>query len=265
MARKRYLFAVLALAILFAISAQVPYAAGLPAPGLKTKNGRAPGGGITGSSHDFTHLVRNVAPVSLCLFCHTPHRNSAKATLLWNHQLSTQNFYWDVPSTTAGTIYPVINGQTYQGPSAKCLSCHDGTVAVGAVWVDMTGTRSMTPINATYLGGAQQIVAPHGSMAGNHPVAMPYPYQQTRNSYNGITSGEYITPNDWQSTPVAPVRLYQDDGKGNIMAGPASSRSGIECSSCHDPHNDITVGEPLLLGTLSGNDTDYLCLKCHMK
>jgi predicted CXXCH cytochrome family protein len=41
----------------------------------------------------------------------------------------------------------------------------------------------------------------------------------------------------------------------------------MECSSCHDPHN--TPGKVLdvylLRGTLTGNDTNYICLKCHAK
>ena len=70
---------------------------------------------------------------------------------------------------------------------------------------------------------------------------------------------------DWRSTPLDPVRVFNDDGLGNISAGPVATRSGIECSSCHDPHNKAAVDGFFLRGSLSGSDTNYLCLKCHIK
>ena len=43
---------------------------------------------------------------------------------------------------------------------------------------------------------------------------------------------------------------------------------GVQCSSCHDPHNGSGVpatSDFFLRGNLTGNDTTYLCLKCHKK
>src|SRR5574342_770768 len=91
---------------------------------------QAPGTGLRGSKHDFSGFG---SPASgLCTYCHTPHR-AASTRLLWNHRLSPNVFQWDVPSTTAGTPFPTFRGDTYRGPTAKCLSCHDGSVAIGDI------------------------------------------------------------------------------------------------------------------------------------
>ncbi len=107
-------------------------------------------------------------------------------------------------------------------------------------------------------------------MQGNHPVAMPYPYGGKANKYNGVTNGLNTPTGDFsqfQTTPVAPVRIYTDvNGDGKVIqAGATAGQSGMECSSCHDPHNKINKDVYFLLGSLSGNDTDYICLKCHIK
>ena len=224
-----------------------------------------PGAGIAATPHDFSG--KGNPATGLCTFCHTPHRAIA-TQLLWNHTLSTQTFSWDVPSTTAGTAYPSFRGDTYTGPSAKCLSCHDGTVAIGDIawWAEgkpgspIDNTRHQWP-DAMNVGATGNV---NGSMKGNHPVAMPYPFGNAVNIYNGSTTGAGAVLSEWQSTPLAPVRVFNDNA-GAISAGPAAGRTGIECSSCHDPHNKAAVGDLFLRGTLGGNTTSYICLKCHIK
>jgi len=60
-------------------------------------------------------------------------------------------------------------------------------------------------------------------------------------------------------------RLFNDDGSGNISAGVVAAKTGMECSSCHDPHNKASVEDLFLRGTLKGTTTAYICLKCHIK
>jgi hypothetical protein len=219
----------------------------------------APGDGIAGTKHDFSG--RGSPASGECTFCHTPH-GGLQTLLLWNHKLSTNTFSWDVPSTTAGTLFPTFKGDTYKGPSAKCLSCHDGTVAIGDVnrWNGSTAT-----LDSSKISGTRQIATASGSMAGNHPVAMPYPFGNAKNTYNGSTTGAAAYLDEWQSTPLDPVRVFNDDGSGNIVAGAVPGKTGIECSSCHDPHNKTSTGDLFLRGTLGGNTTAYICLKCHVK
>ncbi len=221
----------------------------------------APGTGIALTDHDFS---AKGGGVGLCTFCHTPHK-ALQTLLLWNHKLSTNTFSWDVPSTTAGTTYPSFKGDTYKGPTAKCLSCHDGSVAIGDInW--WNGGTPLAPLDNTKIdAGDSHNVGFGGAMAGNHPVAMPYPYLQAKNTYNGVTTGSAFESTEWQSTPLANIRVFNDDGSGNITAGAVGTKTGIECSSCHDPHNKASVDEFFLRGELKGSTTAYLCLKCHIK
>jgi len=224
--------------------------------------GEAPGSGIAGTAHDFT--TTSSSPVGLCTFCHTPHKSISTA-LLWNHDLSTATFSWDIPKTTAGTDFPTFKGDTYKGATAKCLSCHDGSVAVGDIAWFQEGRPGRLD-NRTHGAGDTFNVGFGGNMAGNHPVAMPYPYQQVASTYNGVTTGSAATLTEWQSDPTTlGIRLFSDDGSGNISAGPVVAQAGLECSSCHDPHNKAAVEDLFLRGMLTGNDTSYICLKCHIK
>ena len=64
------------------------------------------------------------------------------------------------------------------------------------------------------------------------------------------------------------VRLFNDDGTGNIVAGAAAGRSGMECTSCHDVHNGSKTQDVMLLrGKLVGSDqaSGYICTQCHKK
>jgi hypothetical protein len=234
-----------------------------------TTSWAAPGDGLASTAHDFsgksvTGGNGETFTTGLCTFCHTPHK-ALSTLLLWNHTLSSNNFSWDVPATTAGTKFATFKGDTYKGPTAKCLSCHDGSVAIGDVAWFGEG-KPAAPLDTTKHGEGDTFnVGFGGNMAGNHPVAMPYPYLQAKNTYNGTTTGDGAVLNEWQNTPLANIRIFNDDGAGNITAGAIAAKTGIECSSCHDPHNKAAVDDLFLRGTLGGNTTDYICLKCHIK
>lgn len=210
----------------------------------------------------------------LCTKCHTPHQ--AKSTnLLWNHTLTTLNFSWDQPQTTAGTTYATFKGDTYKGPTTKCLSCHDGSLAsTDGVW-----------FNRQMVGGGKYVAPPgtlnsghevaeqdgtNGHMSGTHPVAMPYPLNGAPNLYNSVTTGANTETSEFVPDPtVNGIRLFNDDGAGNIVAGTVGGRTGMECTSCHDVHNGKrAVGTILLTGQLQGSATGkggYICNECHIK
>ncbi len=241
-----------------------------------------PGDGLLGTDHDFasgTGLVTAGgigAPVGLCTFCHTPHK-ALSTLLLWNHTLSSATFNWDVPKTTAGTIFPTILGPSYKGATAKCLSCHDGSVAVGDIaWYKESAYPGGVGMSEWKMGVTDPTTSSHvvgggGAMKGNHPVAMPYPYNNSANVYNASTTGPAATLGEWQADPTllasSKIRLFNDDGTGNISAGVVLGKTGIECSTCHDPHNKSAVDEMFLRGMISGSTQadGYLCLQCHKK
>jgi hypothetical protein len=232
-----------------------------------------PGTGLLNSSHDFTaNALANAPSVGLCTFCHTPHKASS-TLLLWNHTMSSSTFQWDVAATTAGTALPSFSGTSYKGPSAKCLSCHDGSVSLGDVsWFNQaprTGSASLNPggiSNVKFQVGRTNRVA--GNMAGTHPVAIPYPLNGAPNVYNGSTSGARLATNDFVTDPTANnIRLYSDVGGGQIVGKVQAGKTGIECSSCHDVHNKAANDVMFLRGKLVGSSLadGYLCLQCHVK
>lgn len=227
---------------------------------------------ITTTKHNFQLQTNNVrvatgqAEDGLCVFCHTPHKGQS-SLILWNHRLSASNYTWaDVAAaggkTTGGTAYPT-NLRTWTGSTAKCLSCHDGTVSVGSLyWSDatanpnvaMTGsdvTASGQINNPTYLIAG----AAGNDLGGNHPVGVPYPYNRVASTYNAITTGPDVKLNEWVAQPTG-VKVFGAGGGG----APTSGAAGIECASCHDPH-----GTPNRFFLRVTTSSSQLCLSCHQK
>jgi len=225
-----------------------------------------PGSGIRDTLHDFSSRGGGVG---LCTFCHTPHRGIS-TRLLWNHTLSTATYTWqDVDETIGGTKLPTIT-QEWTGPSKFCLSCHDGSVAIGDVnwWRSAKPAPLATekhtwpsPVNVGATGGILS------NMSGNHPVAFPYPYQQQKSTYNDVTTGDNVIVSEFVTDPtVNKIRLFNNPGGNVVVAGAVPGKTGIECSSCHDPHNGPTVEDNFFIrGRLRGNTLPYICLKCHSK
>lgn len=263
--------------------------------------GATPGTGIQGTRHDWSGSAQsvyqwldskgavttyntgtpNLDPVTglqtkttlaigLCTKCHTPHQ--AKSTnLLWNHTLMSTEYEWNVPATTAGTVYPKFKGDTYKGASTKCLSCHDGLMAsTDGMWFNRQKVSGSKYVAAPGTLDSGHEVAEGAEMSGSHPVAFPYPYENAPSAYNGTTTGSAAILTEFAADPSQKgVRLFNDDGTGNIIAGAASGRTGMECTSCHDVHNGATTKDVMLLrGKLTGSDTapgGYICTQCHAK
>jgi len=259
---------------------------GATLPGKLALAGSAPGTGIVQSVHDFTNPAgfayyngARRGDASICVFCHVPHRNSASPTaqtrLLWNHTLSSSGtFKWsDVDRTVNGTLLPAIASSV--GMSKLCLSCHDGTVSVGDVYrangvEGLTFTDSWTGAGVDASGKLGNllpgnVIGGNGDLKGNHPVGIPFPYGSVPNIYNGVTTGAGIDYADYVTSPVN-VKLFTDVG-GDWIQGATDGRSGIECASCHDPHNKKTLDNWLLRDyyRAATGAPSQLCLDCHNK
>lgn len=197
--------------------------------------GRTEAGTIAGTGHDFS--TRGAS--GLCITCHGVHK-VPNTPLLWNHTLSAQNFSWsDYPATVGGTPTPT-NLRTWSGSTKMCLSCHDGTVDVGSL---MSGT--------SFTGGkAPAITGAAGDLKGNHPVGIPYPYNGARNTYNGSTTGVNTPVSEYRAVPTK-VKMFTDPTV-------AANNTGIECGSCHNPH-DNSNGDFLRDAKLT------ICQNCHVK
>ncbi len=166
---------------------------------------------------------RSTTESRICIFCHTPHRARVEAPL-WNREDSTQS-YLVYDSTT----FQGIAGQP-NGSSKLCLSCHDGSIALGAVVsmsaeIPMEAGHRFLDTGPAYLGT---------NLADDHPISFDY------DASAGGSSPEYL-----DSHAIVPPVHLDADGR-------------LQCTSCHDPH-DNTFGKFLL----TSERFSALCTSCH--
>lgn len=195
-------------------------------------SGRPAIAGMTSTAHDFS---AGGEAGRACMSCHTPHSASV-ADLGWTSRRPLASFRWSDASETAGGTRLPTNVATWSGSTKVCLACHDGTIDVRTFGAGGRGLHGFGPA---------------GDLKGNHPVAIPYPYNRMKNTYNGITTGDEALRSGWVSAP-RDVKLYADP------AGPAPFNRGIECATCHDPHGTANV---MLLRAAERD----LCVRCHQK
>jgi len=94
---------------------------------------------VEGSRHDLSVSgpgpVKATSEKEVCLFCHASHiQNPNSPHPLWNQQLSKVTSYNPYTSST----YKQTNNQI-STRSKLCLSCHDGTVAIGQTYASYSG------------------------------------------------------------------------------------------------------------------------------
>lgn len=182
-----------------------------------------------------TGAIRASTEAQLCVFCHTPHvPRQFVAAELWNHQQSSADY-----SLYSSDYLTNLNYTAPNQPNARsklCLSCHDGTVAIGAVYNNggpqtigmQNNVTTMPALSPGNLGT---------SLANDHPVG--YIFDNARDP-------ELIArPWPWNT----PVRLDPDASNGTV-----------ECITCHEPHDDTN---PAFLRVPNTNAA--LCAFCHEK
>ncbi len=188
------------------------------------------GGSILHTKHNLSLTgpgpIKSTIEEEICIFCHTPHNARRDIPYLWNRFDSTANYIPYQSSTLHATV-----GQP-AGASKLCLSCHDGTVALGALISEF--------LEVPFAGGIRFI--PEGpsklatDLSDDHPVSFLY------NINLAISSGELLDP----SSLPPEVKL---DSSGQM-----------QCTACHDPHDD-TNGKFLV----KPNNYSGLCTICHQK
>ena len=161
-----------------------------------------------------------------CSYCHAPH--SGLNLGLWNQKLTTQVYTLYGSTTEKNTSTQPILGSE----SNMCLSCHDGTVAVGetAAYGKVTTQGSMYP--ADVFGS---------SLQSSHPFSFALPLQ------DNIDLVASLAGSGQTADPTHAVQLI----KGNV-----------ECTSCHNPH--VQGKDPISLNFLvKDSSSGQLCLACH--
>lgn len=95
--------------------------------------------------------VTTAQTTEICVFCHTPHgANPDVATLMgapiWNRRLPTQS-YTMYDQVWSKSFEGILNATQPTGFSRLCLSCHDGTIALGRV-INPPGSGGFVPRQA---------------------------------------------------------------------------------------------------------------------
>jgi predicted CXXCH cytochrome family protein len=168
--------------------------------------------------------VKATTETEICIFCHTPH-NANPAVPLWSHTMSAGVNYLPYTSSTLNAAVGVPTGS-----SKLCLSCHDGTVAIGSTM--NYGVKAMSGVNgAGQLTGASVIGT---DLRNDHPI-----------SFVPIVAPDIKNP------PVgSPVKL---DANGQV-----------QCRTCHDPHR-MDIDPTTLKFLVVNNSASGLCVTCHDK
>jgi len=173
---------------------------------------------------------------SPCLYCHAPHSGingsaGVQPTPLWSQKLSSVQSYQVYSSAT------MVNKTNASPPlgsnSTLCLSCHDGTVAVGTLT-----PYGQVPMSGSLSGTAADLGT---NLQSTHPFSFVTPLQAASDI--------------WPSLSASPPSTQDATGAVQLING------NVECGSCHNPHvQNIDSSSDFLV---IDNSESALCLACH--
>jgi predicted CXXCH cytochrome family protein len=216
--------------------------------------------GIVGSKHDLTSSGGSPWSGSndqVCIYCHTPH-NASTVAPLWNRNLPTQTFTPYSSYTFDGTFVEPAGQPTAE--SLLCLSCHDGVTALNSLLhgsSDMVG--GFDQLGDVYYPGSPYTSGMGANIGENFPGSGGSGYEVDNLSNDHPVS--FIFDQALVDTDAAggPVKLVLPTSGSPIrLFGAAANR--LECSSCHNVHDDAI--EPFLVRSNTGS---ALCLTCHLR
>ncbi|MBI3802394.1 MAG: hypothetical protein HY282_01350 [Nitrospirae bacterium] len=208
---------------------------------------------------DIERNIKSVAgpqgTTEVCVFCHTPHGASQEGVKIrapiWNRNLSPAHYQmYDQVWSKSFEAKPNAPGRP-TGYSRLCLSCHDGTIALGSVLnkpgsggYDPTG---LNPIQMEYPTG-QRPAGPPGSMPvgegptqqatrvigrdlrNDHPISMTFDTELLSKDSEFVNPGPPIRRPFTQSTPTPLSPLRRATGNSTEVF------DSVQCTSCHNPH-----------------------------
>lgn len=166
--------------------------------------------------------VKATSETEICVFCHAPH-NTSPSGPLWNRRVGSN--YTPYTSSTSKSVPGAPTGA-----SLLCLSCHDGTIALGEVLSRASSITMSGSVTGNALLGS--------NLSDDHPVSFVY------DAALAAARGELAAP----STLVKPSKVRLD------------STGQLQCTACHDPH-DNSNGKFLTMP----NTASALCQTCHLK
>jgi predicted CXXCH cytochrome family protein len=168
--------------------------------------------------------IRSSTESQICIFCHIPHQKGSATRYLWNRSDPANPYIPYFSSTLKADV-----GQP-TGSSRMCLSCHDGTIALGAI--------TSSPTEIPFRGGLRFIPENSASNLGtdlsdDHPVSFVY--------------DEMLALDDRQlrEPSALPPQVKLENNQ-------------LQCTACHDPHHN-PYGHFLVMD----NTASSLCMACH--
>jgi predicted CXXCH cytochrome family protein len=224
---------------------------------------------IVGSPHDLSAggpgPVRAAFEDQVCIFCHTPH-NASPIRPLWNRYMPVDNYR--IYNSRALDAQP---GQP-TGASKMCLSCHDGTIALGVVYsrdtpIILAGGITVMPVGQSNLGT---------DLSDDHPIS--FRYDSALAAQDAHLRDPSLLPPELEldfnrELQCTTCHDAHDDSRGNFLVmhntdsqlcnachqiGNTSITDHQNCNACHQPHS--APSGPYLLRGATVSET---CLTCH--
>jgi hypothetical protein len=182
--------------------------------------------------------IHAVSETEVCKLCHIPH-NAEVPVPLWSRPLSKAQYL--TPEVRAGGEHRTPAPQP-DGSSRLCLSCHDGTIALGEVLgepqpIAMAGAERIHPGRKGFIGT---------DLSGSHPVSF------------------VVTPSDLEGledTDIGIRSLSAIVGDGDVRL---DAEGKMQCTTCHDPHADRYFVPGRMPRFWVRPTVDEVCLTCHV-
>ena len=238
------------LAILACMSAAVSFA--IPLSDLDNKHNLS-----NQSNNTFrAQPLVNDGTDQICIFCHTPHSATPDSPLWSRPDPATSTFpIYGNPLVIAGSRGSNPSGQTSRsqyntadvypnGASRMCLSCHDGVTAIGL----LNDSTTINMLGPTTLSGYNSAI----NLATSHPISFVYVAGVVADLEAYYGPGSYILPSTIDAIDT-----------------PLDGHSRMQCTTCHDPHEDTRAGAPVGLPFWRENtgddaiDYNAVCDACH--
>lgn len=182
--------------------------------------------------------VRSLSETEVCKFCHIPH-SAVIDQPLWGHALSQQQYA--VPMVGSGASR--APAPQPDGSSRLCLSCHDGTVALGEIagraeTIPMSGSQRLTPERPGFLGT---------DLTGGHPISFV------------VTDSDPAALDSSRDMGLRPLDVIRSDADVRLDAA-----GRMQCTSCHDPHADRYYQPGRVPRFWVKPSIAEVCLTCHV-